>query len=154
MTISINRDCVASGCLTQEMKWTKGLQSTTVLTHIRDALPWSKGTLRGTEETLATILLSYQFILKYMLADSGIIISILDWTIYNSIYIYMNWYKKSWLPQHRNFPTTRYIIWQNPYITEITRSTFTPKYPRLPKSIYGQHVETVKQSGPWNNIGI
>ena len=29
-----------------------------------------------------------------------------------------------------------------------------PKYPRLPRSIYVQHVETVKQSGPWNSLGI
>ena len=36
----------------------------------------------------------------------------------------------------------------------ITRATFTLKYPRLPRSLYGQHVETVKQSGQWNSLGI
>ena len=28
------------------------------------------------------------------------------------------------------------------------------KYPRLPRSMYVQHVETVKQSGPWTGLGI
>ena len=36
----------------------------------------------------------------------------------------------------------------------ITRATLTPKYPRLPTSIYVQHVETVKQLGPWNSLCI
>ena len=36
----------------------------------------------------------------------------------------------------------------------ITRATLTPKYPGLPRSIYVQHVETVKQSVPWNSLGI
>ena len=36
----------------------------------------------------------------------------------------------------------------------ITRATFTPKYPGLPWSIFMQHVVTVKQSGPWNSLGI
>ena len=28
------------------------------------------------------------------------------------------------------------------------------KYPRLPRSMYVQHIETVKQSGPWTGLGI
>ena len=34
-----------------------------------------------------------------------------------------------------------------------TRATLTPKCPQLPRSICVQHVETVKQSGPWNSLG-
>ena len=30
----------------------------------------------------------------------------------------------------------------------------TPKYPRLPRSVYVQRVETVKQPGLWNSLGI
>ena len=45
---------------------------------------------------------------------------------------------------------TRFKFW---YQAE-TRATLTPKYPRLPRSIYVQRVETVKQSGPWNSLGI
>ena len=28
-----------------------------------------------------------------------------------------------------------------------------PKYPRLPRSVYVQRVETVKHLGPWNGLG-
>ena len=35
-----------------------------------------------------------------------------------------------------------------------TRAALTPEYPRLPRSIYVQHVETVKQSGPLNSLGM
>ena len=45
---------------------------------------------------------------------------------------------------------TRFKFW---YQAE-TRATLTPKYPRLPRSIYVQRVETVTQSGPWNSLGI
>ena len=38
------------------------------------------------------------------------------------------------------------------YIT--TRTMLKPKYLRLPRSIYMQSVENVKQSGPWNSLGI
>ena len=33
-----------------------------------------------------------------------------------------------------------------------TRITLTSKYPRLPRSIYVQHVEVVKLLGPWNSL--
>ena len=29
-----------------------------------------------------------------------------------------------------------------------------PKYSRLPRSVYVQSVETVKQAGAWNSLGI
>ena len=44
--------------------------------------------------------------------------------------------------------------YRNWWYRGITRATLTPKYPPLPRSIYVQHVETVKQSGPWSNLGI
>ena len=31
---------------------------------------------------------------------------------------------------------------------------YTPKYPRLPRWVYVQRVEIVKQSGLWNSLGI
>ena len=55
---------------------------------------------------------------------------------------------------HKKHQVPTAFYYRNWWYRGITRATLTPKYPRLPRSIYVQHVETVKQSGPWNNLGI
>ena len=69
-------------------------------------IPWNGGTLvAGAALFFISVHISSQ-LLKHMLINPGFIISTLDWTVYNSIGMDMNWYHKEWwpkLPWHTKF---------------------------------------------------